>query len=51
MEGWAKIMAETAFTIAEMTAIGLNLPPDCLKRTIENGLLELSPPGSDLETS
>ena len=48
MDGWGKQLKLAELTIAEMIAIGLDLPVDSFSKTINNGVLALSPPGTDL---
>ena len=49
MDNWGEQVKRTEVTIAEMTAIGLELPADALSMFVKNGNMYLSPPGTDLE--
>mgnify|MGYP001949971174 CR=1 FL=1 len=49
MEDWGRQLLQAGLTLTEMTAIGLNLEENALKKYIENGTLYLSPPAVNLE--
>jgi isopenicillin N synthase-like dioxygenase len=48
MNNWAKLMLESIQTVAEMLAIGLELPSDCFLKRMQNGPHSLAPTGSNL---
>jgi isopenicillin N synthase-like dioxygenase len=49
MDSWGNAILNTVQTVAEMTAVGLGLPKDTLRKMMEHGPHLLAPTGSDLE--
>ena len=49
MDRWGNLMLDACFTVAEMTAIGLDLEPNTFKDKMIGGTHLLAPTGSDLE--
>jgi len=48
MDNWGNLMMQSIRTVAEMVAIGLELPADTFLQILENGPHLLAPTGSDL---
>ena len=49
MDKWGNTLYSAISTIAEMSAIGLNLPKDAFTKLMPGGAHLLAPTGSDLE--
>ena len=49
MNQWGKMMYEGCKVVAEMSAIGLDLPANSFSKRMKNGPHLLAPTGSDLE--
>jgi len=48
MDKWGYLMLHSVYTVAEMLAVGLDLPSDTFIQLLENGPHLLAPTGSDL---
>jgi hypothetical protein len=49
MDKWGTLMVASVHTVAEMVAVGLELPPNTFLDILENGPHLLAPTGSDLD--
>jgi len=48
MDNWGRLMIQTVYTVSEMIAIGLGLPPNAITTLLNEGPHLLAPTGSDL---
>jgi len=49
MDKWGHLMLDSVFTVAEMVAVGLGLPPKSFNDRLKGGAHLLAPTGSDLD--